>query len=223
MTSTAAFEPRRDSPFSVAIVTASYLFGGLVAGIAVGFAVSTQRTGGVVHAAQTVLAAVLALASMILASTAWARDLARRRGVIDLRRAGWAGALSFGPMVLLVGLALTLLEKIVVEQQRGPALPLHIVYGLLFIPGTFVVASGSTAILGTGLQLAPRSRTRMALATGLAAAGAYCAVYLVMELAGWRVGAPGAAERATMLVVTGLGSLAASLAGGAAIGALLRE
>jgi hypothetical protein len=42
-----------------------------------------------------------------------------------------------------------------------------------------------------------------------------------MELAGWQVGAPGAAQRATMLVVTGLGAFAATLAGGATLGAMI--
>jgi hypothetical protein len=40
-------------------------------------------------------------------------------------------------------------------------------------------------------------------------------VNLLMEAAGWVVGAPGAAERATMLTVMFAGNLGAALAGGA--------
>jgi hypothetical protein len=62
------------------------------------------------------------------------------------------------------------------------------------------------------------------MTTGAAACVAFLTIYLLMDLAGWRVGGPDTAKRATMLVVTGLGSLGAALAGGAALGsALLRR
>jgi hypothetical protein len=50
---------------------------------------------------------------------------------------------------------------------------------------------------------------------------AFLLVNLVMYQLGYKVGAPGAAERATMLTVMMAGSLGAALAGGAAIGVLL--
>jgi hypothetical protein len=46
-------------------------------------------------------------------------------------------------------------------------------------------------------------------------------VYQAMDKAGWRIGAPDAARRATMIVVTSLGALAAALAGGAVLGYFL--
>ncbi len=63
---------------------------------------------------------------------------------------------------------------------------------------------------------------RLAAWTGLAAAAAFFVGDILMDLAGWRVGAPGAAERATMLTVMMVGNLAAAVAGGAmlAIGLL---
>jgi hypothetical protein len=42
-----------------------------------------------------------------------------------------------------------------------------------------------------------------------------------MEALGWVVGAPGAAARATMVVVMSLGNLGAALSGGALLGYLL--
>jgi hypothetical protein len=44
-----------------------------------------------------------------------------------------------------------------------------------------------------------------------------------MDSLGWRVGAPGAGERATMLVVMMSGSIGASLCGGGALGFLLTK
>jgi hypothetical protein len=121
---------------------------------------------------------------------------------------------------LVAGLVLTVLEQRFVEGGGG-SIPIHIVYGMLFVPATFFVASASAWILGVGLRRTVAERRLLALRGGLAAAAAYLVVYLLMELAGWKVGAPNAGRRATMLVVTALGSLAAALGGGAAIGAVL--
>jgi len=57
----------------------------------------------------------------------------------------------------------------------------------------------------------------------LAAGLAFLAADLTMDALGWRVGAPGAAERATMITVLLVSSLGAALAGGAAIGLLLSQ
>src|SRR5438045_8609722 len=92
---------------------------------------------------------------------------------------------------------------------------------MLFVPATLFVASASAWTLGVGLRRTAAEQRSLALRAGLAAAAAYLVVYLLMELAGWKVGAPNAGKRATMLVVTGLGSFAAALGGGAAIGAVL--
>jgi len=208
------------TPLAIALLTTGYLFGGFAAGIAIGFVVGSPQPGAF-HMARNVAAGVLAVACMMTASTAWARELARRAGVFEARRAAWAGALSFGPIAIVVGLILTALEQQIVERGRGPALPIHTLYGILFVGATLVVASITTWIVAAGLGVSPALRLRAALSTGFAAAVAYFLVYLGMEFAGWQVGAPGAAQRATMLVVTGLGALAAALAGGATLGAMI--
>ncbi|MGH2605892.1 MAG: hypothetical protein ACRDG5_04815, partial [Anaerolineales bacterium] len=66
-----------------------------------------------------------------------------------------------------------------------------------------------------------RMALRSALSCGLAGAGAFLGANLILDLLGWRVGAPGAAEKATMLTVLSLGSLAASFAGGGILGVSL--
>jgi hypothetical protein len=205
---------------SISFLTAGYLVAGLLAGVGIGFIVGSPKPGAL-HAAQNVVAGVIAVACMTVAAAKWGREIARRIGALDLRRATWAGALSFGPVSLVVGLVLTVLERVIVEQGRGPALPIHVVYGLLFVPGAFVIAAFSALILGVGLRRDSSDLVRLALASGVAACAVYLGVYLAMDAAGFRVGGPDAAKRATMLVVTALSCLGASLAGGAAIGWVL--
>jgi hypothetical protein len=210
------------TPTSVALLTTGYLFGGIFVGMALGVAVGSP-TPGAFHMTRNVVAGGIAAASMTVAGIAWARRLAEVVAAPDVRRAGWAGALSFGPTVMVAALVLTALEQRIVERggAAGMSLPLHVVYGTLFVPAAFFVAAASAWIVGVGLRRAAGEQRRLALTTGLAAAGAYFLVYVLMDLAGWKVGAPEAGKRATMLVVTGLGSLAAALSGGAAIGLVL--
>lgn len=205
------------TPASVALLTTGYLFGGIFVGMALGVGIGSP-TPGAFHMTRNVAAGVIAVACMTIAGIAWARRLAAMVSAPDLRRAGWAGALSFGPAVMVAGLVLTVLEQRIVERGGGGSLPLHVVYGMLFVPAVFFVAAASAWIIGVGLRRTAGEQRTLALTTGVAAAGAYLLVYLLMDLAGWKVGAPDAGRRATMLVVTGLGSLAAALAGGAAIG-----
>jgi hypothetical protein len=207
------------SPASVALLTVGYLFGGLVVGIALGTVIGSPAPG-VFHMTRNVLAGVIAVTCMSIAGVAWSRRLAYMVAATDRRRADWAGALSFGPSVLVAGLVLTVLEQRVVERGGG-SVPIHIAYGMLFVPAAFFVASTTAWIIGAGLRRSGAEQRSLALTTGLAAAGTYFVVYLLMDLAGWKVGAPNAGKRATMLVVTGLGSIGAALAGGAAIGAVL--
>jgi hypothetical protein len=209
------------TPLSAAVLTVAYLFGGLLVGIGLGFVIGAPP-GATPHTTRNVAAGVIAVAVMTAAAAMWAKEILQRaESGGDATRARWAGAVSFGPATLAVGLMLTVLEKIIVEQGRGPSLPVHVVYAMLFIPGSLVVATVAGVALGVGLRLRGRELWRLAVASGLAACVAYLAIYLLMDLLGWRVGAPGASRRATMLVVTSLGCLGATAAGGAAIGAIL--
>jgi len=217
---TAAVPDTRPTPTAIAVLTVGYLFGGFAAGIGLGFVIGAPGMS-VVNLVRDVVAAILAVACMTAAGAAWGRAVALRVGAPDGRRATIAGASSFGPTALVVGLILTGVETIVVGGGRSPSIPIHVLYGLLFVPGSFVVASVSALILGIGLGRRGPALARLAITTGVAAAVAYLAIYLVMDFIGWRVGAPGAARRATMLVVTGLGCLGAAIAGGTAMGSVL--
>ena len=96
-------------------------------------------------------------------------------------------------------------------------MPIHLVYRLLFIPAAFVVAAAGAFALGCGLRDA-RLGASLAAWAGLGAASAFLLINLLMDALGWRVGAPHAAERATMLVVSLLSATAAAIAAGATIG-----
>ena len=207
----------RITPLSGALLTTGYLFGGFAIGVGIGGVVGTPGHSGLAIA-RDVIAGVIALTCMTVGGARWGRELALRVGAPDVRRASRAGAFSFGPIAIVAGLVLTVFEGIIVQQQRGPALPIHVVYGFLFVPAVFFVASSTALVLGVGLRLPVSKRWRLALMCGVAAAAAHLLVYQVMDKAGWRIGAPDAARRATMIVVTSLGVLAAALAGGATLG-----
>jgi hypothetical protein len=198
-------------------ITAGYLYGGLVLGIGLGMLIADPSTH-VPAALKVAVSAIVALSTMILSSAAWGRSIARKLAVENTRRLARTTALGFAISIIVAGAALNLLEPFAV---RGGLLPIHIAYGTLFVPASFAVAAGTTAALALGLRMSNTNGRRLALTVGVRAAAAFLVTYLVMDAAGWRVGAPDAAKRATMLVVTALSALAASLAGGSALGARL--
>ena len=91
---------------------------------------------------------------------------------------------------------------------------------LLFVPTAFLIAGAGGLALGFGLRQR-RLAWALALRTGGAAALAFLLVNLLMAALGWQVGAPGAAERFTMLTVLLTSNLGAAAAGGAMIGITL--
>lgn len=200
-----------------AVVTVVSLGGGMIAG----FAIAAIVNGLPFHAAQQ-LAGIPALAGVLGGGALWGFLLARIHNIPNRRRASIVGSLSFGLGMIGAVLLLAALERVLVEQQRIPGLPVHVIFTLLFVPVTFLVATlGGSAIL-----LVRGDRThwfRSALATGLAASLSFLIVDLVLDILGMRVGAPGAEERVTMLTVAFLGSAAAALSGGAVLGRVLSK
>jgi hypothetical protein len=202
-----------------ALLTALFLFGGLI----LGFFAAMGFSGLPMHlpeSASTFLAMVIIMTIVSIASAGWGRAMARACGVGEARRMAWAGVLSFGPALVLAGFALSALEVAIVERGNGPDLPVHVVFTILFVPAAFIVAGLGGLALGLA-QRDIRLAIRMGLSSGLAGAAAFLLANLLMDRLGWRVGAPGAAERATMLTVMMTGNLGAALAGGAAIGVAL--
>jgi len=202
-----------------AMATGIFLFGGLLLGFLVGFGLS----GLPMHlpgSTQTLLSAAVVLSIVMVSSAGWGRAMAHLAGLGEERRMAWAGALSFGPAMVLAGFALVSLEVAIVERGAGPSLPVHRIFTLLFVPAVFLVSGVGGLALGLA-QGNWRLAWRCALGSGLAGSIAFLIINLVMDQLGWRVGAPGAAQRMTMLTVMMTGNLGAALAGGATLGVLL--
>jgi hypothetical protein len=153
-----------------------------------------------------------------VAGVVWAGLLAgpaARRGV----RVG--AAVGFGASAPLAIWSLTAAESaLLLRAQGGAEAPMHLVFGAIFPAATFGVVLLTT--LGVALGMGWRLRgVLVACRCAAAAAIAFAAVDVLMDLAGWRIGAPDAEARMTMVVVLILGLVAATLAGGAVLGRAL--
>ena len=203
-----------------ALLTGLWLFGGLI----LGFVLASGFHGLPMHlpeSSRVQLSFLIIMIVLIGSGFAWGRTMAFLSGASRPERMALAGALSFGPALILAALSLGSLERALIERGQGPDLPVHVIFTLLFVPAAFFVAGTGGFALGLArenIQLG----LRMALRCGLAGSAAFLLVNLVMYQLGYKVGAPGAEQRATMLTVMMAGSLGAALAGGAAIGVLLK-
>ena len=212
-----AMNTSANSGLAAARITALYLLGGIAVGLGFALPISAVPTPGALHGVRNTASGVVMFAVLVIASRAWGRAIASQTGCPDPRRIGTVAALVFAPMLIAVGIVLGLLEPLFVRLGAAEGLPIHVVFTLLFVPSAFLVA-GVTALAMGWMVNNVQTALLLALQTGAAAAVAFLAVDLFMDAIGWRVGAPGAARRATMLVVTLLGSLGAALAGGAVLG-----
>jgi hypothetical protein len=202
-------------------LAAGYLCGGLILGAGLGSLLTPFPHPPL---ASEIVAGFVALAVVTAAAAGWGRAMGRAAGAADLRRMAWAGALGFGPPAILAGVILSLLESVLVGGAGGApgTLPTHVVYTLLFVPSMLAVPAIAGLALGLGLRDRPLA-WRLARDAGLAAALVFLAVDQGMDALGWRVGAPDAGRRATMVTVTGIGVLGAALAAGAALGRRLQR
>lgn len=204
-----------------AAYTALSLVAGMLLGVLVGSVVFETLPGHMGELTRSLLAALPALAGLVAGGALWGHLMGTLTGgASPARRVAWAGALSFGPAVIVLGLGLNALEIALVERGLGPDLPIHILFTLLFVPAAFLAAGVSALSLGAAVR-GWRFGARLGLETGAVAGGAFLVLNLVMDALGWRVGAPGAAERYTMVTVLMVGSLGAALAGGAVLGGAL--
>jgi hypothetical protein len=199
-----------------ALATAACLSGGLLLGLSAGIAFSNLPMH-IPNQTLNIMSAILMICILFVCGAAWGVAIGKISAAANLRRMQWAGALSFAPSIILGALTLAYLERIIVERGQGPDLPVNIVFTILFVPAVFFIAGTSGLALGIA-QRSLRLGLRLAAGSGLAAALAFLIVDLLMDALGWRVGAPGAAERATMLTVMLVSNLAAALAGGGALG-----
>jgi hypothetical protein len=200
-----------------ALLTAFILIPGAILGIAAAGIVGGTLPGDPTDALKLALTLLSAVIVMFAGGAVWGWSISRVTKAAAGRRMAVAGGIGFALSATLLTILLAFLENLVVEQQKGPQLPIHNVFTLLFVPAAAVIAGATGAALGLATRdraMAGRLTWRCALAGGCA----FLVVNLTLDGLGLRVGAPGAAERATMVTTALLGNLAASLAGGAVIG-----
>ena len=203
-----------------ALATPFILIGSMILGGALGAILNERLPGHSTDLVNILLSAIPAFGGVFAGGAAWGWAISRLTRAGDAKRMAWAGALGFGPTVILVAFALTFFENLIVEQGKGPQLPIYNVFTLLFVPAAAIIAGTGAFALGIGMRdraLAMKMLWQCALAGGIA----FLVVNLTLDAFGFRVGAPGAAERATMLVTALLGNFAAALVGGGVIGKIL--
>lgn len=191
--------------------------GGLIAGIAAGALLHGMLPGhGELDPQRVLPAAGVALLGFLGGGIVWGVLIARLVRSPEKKRAAGAGAI-WAVLTITVMLIMQVLEPALVSMG---GLALHHLYTLLFIPAVFAVCFATAWAMAVALRR--RERTwRVALVTASICALVYLAVNVGMDLLGWRVGAPHAAERFTMLTVTLVCTLAASAASGATLVAML--
>jgi hypothetical protein len=209
--------------FRYAFATLLTLVGGIFTGFVTGFVLFESLPGHLVEPARIGLSAAPALIGILGGGAAWGWMLARMARIQRKWPLMRAGVLGFSlPLVLAMMVLIGIesgLEWYLSSIGIGSP-PIHRIFTLLFVPTSFLLAACGAGFVGRALGVNRLVRL-LALRAGGSAALAFLVVNIAMDLLGWRVGAPGAAERFTMLTVMMLGNAGAALAGGAALGITL--
>ncbi len=203
-----------------AFATAFILIAGIIVGGALGAILNERLPGHPTDLVNVLLSAIPAFGGVFAGGAAWGWVISRITRAGERKRMTWAGAIGFGPTAILVAFALTFFENLIVEQGKGPQLPIHNVFTMLFVPAAAIIAGVGGFALGIGAkghEMARKLLWTCAMAGGIA----FLVVNLTMDALGWRVGAPGAVERATMLTTAFVGNFSAALVGGGVIGKIL--
>lgn len=206
-----------------ALLTILTLFGGLLVGLVLGDVTFRLIPGSSVENVKighAVVAAIPALIGFLAGGAAWGVQMGCLGGSSDNRRMAMTGMLGFGPITILLAAVLGVAEPAIVGYLGERGQPIHRVFTLLFVPSAFLIAGVSAWAVGRGLGKAAQARY-LFWQVGLTTAIAFLVVNLIMEAFGWVVGAPGAAQHATMVTVLALGNIAAALMGGATLGWIL--
>ncbi|WP_284349319.1 hypothetical protein [Roseisolibacter agri] len=153
----------------------------------------------------------------------WGRMVARVTGARATRVAAHAG-LGFGLSTVTAVMALTGIETaLLAHAQAGGAVPMHLAFAALFPAATGLVVLATVLAAGLGARVARGRALRVAGRCALAATAVFLTLVVAMDAAGWRVGAPDAEARFTMVVVTIAGLLLATAVAGALALPLLRR
>ncbi len=146
----------------------------------------------------------------------WGRAVARAAGRGPVGRVAAGAALGFGVSVALAAAGLAIVETaLLAHAQGGGAVPMHVAFALLFPAATGLVVLATAGGAALGARTGAAGALRVAGPCALAATATFLAIAVGMDAAGWRVGAPNAEARFTMVVVTAVGLLAATPVAGA--------
>jgi hypothetical protein len=203
--------PQDSQTVRAAWITARYLVPAVLAGGGLGAIFQRVPVSG-----------LLSVGIVSVAASAWGRRMVRLTDLGHEQRVGWAAALAVGPTVVLVGVSLAAAESTLIPQSADASLPIHVLFSLLFVPAALLVAAIGGFALGSGAR-GVRLGASLAVRAGLSGGLAFLIIDLVMDALGWRVGGPLAGQRATMVVVTTLGTIGAALAAGGALGHRLSQ
>jgi hypothetical protein len=202
--------------------TVATLFGGLVVGILIGNLVFAILPGSSVtnpHVGYALIAAIPTLISLAIGAAAWGRAMARMAGAPGIEAHGMGRRTWIRARHAAGGVFATRTRANRRRAIRRPRPDSSRVHAPLRAE-RFIISGFSAFAIGLGLGDARLARS-LAWRVGLTGAASFLAVNLIMEAAGWVVGAPDAGERATMITVMSLGNLAAALTGGGMLGVLL--
>lgn len=205
-------------------ITIVTLIGGLALGFLLGSFVFDTLSGHTFlnpNPLYIAAASIPALAGFIGGSALWGVGMGRLANARETKRMAIAGALGFAPITLGLAILLQILEPLAVDKL-GALFPIHRLFTFFFVPTAFLIAGVSAFAIGIGLRDRALAR-QLFWRVGVTAVIAFVGVNLLMEANGWVVGAPGAAERATMLTVLFAGNFAAAIAGGAVMGLTLKR
>jgi hypothetical protein len=161
------------------------------------------------------------MAAYLIAGGLWGRSLGRIAGYNSSRSFIIAGAAGVALPTGVAVTALTYVEQNLAFFLQG-GLPVHVIFGISFALAALVLSG--IAGMSFGLSL---GSTRLASQLALGGGGAGALTFLIVDLGldglGFRVGAPDAEQRATMLVVAVGGLWATAIVGSAVLGRILAQ
>lgn len=156
----------------------------------------------------------------VLGGAGFGWTLARLTKFSAVRALMVAGGVGFGGPFTVTVLVLNMAEAFAVSSANQ--IPLHVLFALLFNGGMFFTSALHGLAYGLALKNG-QAMIRLALASGFGGVLGFGLVNLTLDTLGWRVGAPRAAETATMLLTMMLGNLVGAFGGGAALGYVLAK
>jgi MFS family permease len=127
-------------PFNVRVfvfsglATALCLIGGMILGGVLGAIVNERLPGHQTETVNIVISAIAAFGGVFVGGAVWGGLLSHITHAGESKPMALAGALGFGLTAIVVGLALTFLENLIVEQHQGPRPPIHNTFTMLFVP-----------------------------------------------------------------------------------------